>query len=125
MDLVFYFILIQLCDQLHSCYIFYGLLQHIKIIIFYLIAFQQPEKIKVPEFGQKIFAVALVAVNIISKRGTRLIIFINRKKILAPLFGKLDLKIIVQPEIATQCLVYDPAKPIILYRCNNAQHSCI
>src|SRR5690606_21767389 len=90
-----------------------------------IIAFQQPQKVEVPELGQQVLSFKLVIVYIMKDRSACFTILVDREKVLPVFPGKLYFNITVQAKITTQALIEQPAKPVIFKRRHNTEYFCV
>ena len=78
-----------------------------------------------PEFRQEEFTIKLVVVYKVGEGTCWFAIFIHAEKIISFLLGKLNLDIVIQPEIKTSTVIQVPAKLVTLHRRHDTKQTGI
>jgi hypothetical protein len=72
------------------------------------------------EFGQQIFTIIFVIVQIMFYGGGLLAVLINREKIMPVFFVEMNFDAVINPEIKIEQLIQVPAEAVLLNRSHNA-----
>jgi hypothetical protein len=118
---VFYFFMGELRYQLYAADGFYSMGKIFQQSVTDGIAFEQPQKIQIPEFRKQILPVKMIAVKIVHQGIVGLGKFVYGEEVLSLFFGQLYFDLIVDAKVKAEAVVELPAELVPSYRSDNAK----
>jgi hypothetical protein len=116
---IFDFVLIKFHYQLYARYGTGYIHQVRDLLVGYVIALLQPEKVEVLEFRQEVFTVELVVIQKMLKRIPGFVVFVDAEKVLPLSLCELDLELMVAAKIEAEAVVEVQDQLVVFDRRDN------